>query len=488
MSPRVLCIDLGASSGRAMLAELRDGKIVLTEVRRFKNRGIPVRGTLYWDILALYSEIRASLADAHHAGGFDSVGIDSWGVDYGMIGKSGDIMGFPMQYRDSRTAGMSLRSRELIAPEKLYALTGNQIMDINTAFQLMAEKQRRPYMLDNGTAMLNIPDLLGYMLTGAVSSEVSIASTTQLFDPACMTWSDEAISAFGLPRRIFPDIIKTGDIKGLLDPELCAELDIPQRPVIAVCGHDTQCASFAAPAEGEDYAFLSSGTWSLFGTILEKPVLTPLAAQLDLTNEVGYGGCVNLLKNITGLWLVQETREFLHSRGEEHTFAQLEEMARAESDFTAFIDPDDPLFGTAGDMPKRVKEYCEMTGQTVPKTLGQVMRVICISLAMKYRFALDQIRQLTGRKIPRIYAVGGGTRDTLLCQLTADVCGVPVTAGPVEATVMGNAAMQFLQSGAIADRSDIPQIIAASEQCAEYIPKKNYEEDYIRFSSVITKK
>ena len=468
MSRRVLCFDLGASSGRAILAELDGGKLILREIHRFKNRGVPVCGTLYWDVLALLGEIRTGLKKAAKAGGFESVGIDTWGVDYGILDKDGDLIRLPVQYRDGRTAGMIKKAEQRISREKLYSLTGNQLMEINTAFQLLAEKD---YVLDNGAALLNIPDLLGYYLTGEISSEESIASTTQLYDPAGRCWSEEAISALGLPQSIFGKLVRAGGSKGRLRPELCHELDIPSAEVIAVCGHDTQCASFAAPALEKDFIFLSSGTWSLLGTVTGKPFLTPEAAALELTNEVGFGGRINLLKNITGLWIVQEIKAFLESRGQELSFEELADAAREAADFPSYIDPDDAVFGSAGDMPERVKDYCRRTGQAVPENLGQVMQAVYLGLARKYKLALEQISRLTGKTYSRIYMVGGGTQDRYLCQLTADVCGIPVTAGPVEATVIGNAAIQLLILGALSSAEEIPSLIRSSFELAEYGPE-----------------
>ncbi len=485
MSRRVLCFDFGASGGRAMIAEYDYGRITLNEVHRFKNRSISVNGTLYWDILSLYNEIRTGLVKANKAGGFESVGIDTWGVDYGIIDGNGYLMSNPIQYRDKRTSGMIEETTKHITLDKLYELTGNQIMEINTAFQLLAEKVKRPYILENGAALLPIPDLLSYMLTGDISVELSIASTTQLFNPEELDWSDEAIHALGLPRRLFPKIVMPGESKGMLSAELCEELNIPQCEVIAVCGHDTQCAAFAAPAQEDDYIFLSSGTWSLFGTVLEKPLMTKKAAQLNVTNEVGYGGKVTFLKNITGLWLVQETKAYLESKGEEYSYAELEKLAREAEKFTAFVDADAEEFSVQGDMPSRIREYCKRTKQYVPGTLGEVMRTIYLSLAMKYRMAFDQIRECTGKDYEKIYMVGGGTRDTFLSQLTADVCKIPVTTGPVEATVMGNAAIQLLRCGAIVNENEIADVIRRSEKLYDFAPSKNYDNEYNDYKRII---
>ncbi len=493
MSGKVLCIDLGASSGRAVLAWINEneGKISAREVHRFKNRSVEVNGRLYWDILGIYSEIKTALVKAHREGGFCSVGIDTWGVDYGIIDSSGQLISAPVQYRDSRTAGMKAEAEQLIDMEQLYSLTGNQIMEINTAFQLLAEKKYRGYILENGEAMLNIPDLLGYMLTGEISSELSIASTTQLFDPKKQNWSDAAIEALGLPRRLFRKIIKPGQVKGLLRKELCEELNIPQVQVTAVCGHDTQCAFYAAPYSYANHIIISCGTWSLVGTTLKMPILSRKAMELELTNEAGYDGSIDLLKNITGLWLIQETKAYLEAHGKILTYADLENEARKCEDFTAFIDPDSPEFSKAGDIPGRIAEYCRRTEQAVPKTIGQVMRTIYLSLAMKYRLAIEQIAELTGNSYSsyEVQMAGGGIRDTYLGQLTADVTGLKVGAGPVEATVYGNALIQLIACGEIPDKVYRRRIMLRTRidlgEDHLYKPEMNYDSEYEKFKIII---
>lgn len=380
---------------------------------------------------------------------------------------------------------MTEEAARLIDPRRLYELTGNQIMEINTAFQLLAEKKLRPYILENGFALLPTPDLLAYMLTGEISAELSIASTTQLFDPNSLCWSEEVIEALGLPRRIFPKIVRPGESKGFLSAELCGELNIPSSEIATVCGHDTQCAAFAAPAREKDFIFLSCGTWPLLGTVLDNPLMSQKAAQLNITNEVGMDGKITFLKNITGLWLIQETKAYLESLGKEYSFAQLEELARSCEGFTSFIDPDDEQFSVQGDIPSRVAAFCRAANQKVPESLGEIMRTIYLSLAMSYRLALEQISECTGKKYSNIYMLGGGTKDRLLCELTADVCGIGVTAGPVETTVMGSAAMQLLRCGAIQNRDDVPEIIRNSEELHEFSPKKNYDKEYEIFKKMI---
>ena len=492
MGRRVLCFDFGASSGRAVIAYIENMTLQTKEVHRFRNRGVNVNGTLYWDILSLYSEIKSGLVNAHRAGGFDSVGIDTWGVDYGIIDSSGRLMGNPVQYRDRRTQGIVQEAFRLLDADSLYSATGTQIMPINTAFQLLAEKKLRPYMLEHGKYLLPVPDLLSYMLTGRASAELSIASTTQLLNPLTLDWSDEVIDAFRLPRRLFPAIVRPGEIKGLLSEELCKELSIPQAEVVAVCGHDTQCAYYGAPYLTDNPLVISCGTWSLVGTITNKPVLTHEAAGLGITNEIGVSGQVNLLKNITGLWLVQETKAFLEARGQCYSFPELSQLAREEEAFTAFVDPDAPEFSMSGDIPQRIKDYCSATDQPVPVNLGQIMRTIYLSLAMKYRLAIEQLSRLTGKSFTEINMVGGGIRDTLLCQLTADVCGTEVIAGPVEATVLGNALIQLERNGELSVSSHRQEIIKrtamALDELSCYKPQKNYNKEYEEFKNIIRMK
>ncbi|MBR2282873.1 MAG: rhamnulokinase [Ruminococcus sp.] len=483
MGRRVLCIDLGASSGRAMLAEYDGERIALTEVHRFKNKGIDVNGTLYWDILSIYNKIKSGLVKARLSGDYDSIGIDTWGVDYAVIDGNGQLMGDPVQYRDRRTAGMIEEAEKKLSTEKLYRQTGIQLMEINTVFQLLADLKNRPYIAEYGSAVLNIPDLLAYMLTGEISSELSIASTTQLFSPVTMDWIPEK-AALGIPDKLLHRIVRPGESKGMLRESICEELRIPAAEVVAVCGHDTQCASFAVPASENDFIFLSSGTWSLLGTVTDKPVINESSYSLGLSNEVGYGGRINLLKNITGLWIVQQIESYYELKQGRPCFSWLEESARSCSGFTAFIDPDDPVFSAPGNMQERVKEYCRRTGQNVPESIGEVMRTVYLSLAMKYRLTVEQISGLTGKTYGTIYMVGGGTRDRLLCSLTADVCGMRVSAGPVEATALGNAAIQLLKAGEIKEVSDVPGIISRSDSITIYEPSRDYDKEYARFREV----
>ncbi len=476
MGKRVLAFDFGASSGRAMLGEFDGEKIVLREIHRFSNDPVMLSGTFYWDILRLFHEIKIGITKAKLSGGFDSIGINTWGVDFGLLDENGRLLENPVNYRDKRTEGMLKYSENFLSNKELYLKTGNQLMEINTAFQLLSVKKNRPKLLQNAKTMLLTPDLLNFFLTGKKFAEMSIASTTQLVDPVTKDWNFEVIEKLNLPKEIFPEIIKSGTIVGNLSDEIAHELGVEPVPVVAVCGHDTQDAVLATPSENDDFIFLSCGTWSLFGTEIDKPILTDKAFELNLTNEVGFGDKINLLNNIIGLWLIQESKRQWAREGKEYTFADLEKMAIESEPFVSFINPDYPAFTPSGNIPRRIREYCEKTNQPVPKTDGEVMRCIYQSLAMKYKYSLDLIKQATGKEYEKIHIVGGGIKDKLLCQMCADVCEKEVVAGPVEATVLGNIAIQLIAHGEIKDVSQARKIIKNSEKTTAYTVKSQSEE------------
>lgn len=486
---RVLVFDFGASSGRAMLCELSEGKIKLNEVHRFTNDPVMIRGTFYWDILRLFHEIKQGIVKANAQGGFESIGIDTWGVDFGVIAGDGALAENPVNYRDKRTNGIFNDAFELISGEELYAQTGIQLMEINSAFQLLSLKLKREHILAAADKILFMPDLMNYLLTGNMAAEISIASTSQLVDARTRNWSDRVIDSLGLPRDIFPEIIPSGTEIGKLSEELCSELCVPECSVTAVCGHDTQCACAAVPACEDDFIFISCGTWSLFGTELEKAVINETSVKYNASNEIGYGGKTTLLKNIIGLWFIQETRRYLNKQGQEYSFADLERLAVGAEPFKCFIDPEAPEFVPPGDIPQRVKDYCARTNQYVPKDLGEVMRCIYESLAMKYRQSLEEISACTGKRYDKIYMVGGGIKDSFLCRLAAGACNCNVCAGPVEATAYGNAAIQLISLGAISDLKAARKIIAQSEDMKYYSPENadEWSRAYESYKSILGK-
>lgn len=473
---KVLAVDLGASSGRCMLAAFDGGRITLKETHRFSNDPVTVCGTMYWDVLRLFHEIKQGMHQAKAAGGFSSVSVDTWGVDFGLLGADGKLLENPVHYRDGRTQGMAEQSFSRMDKQELYRLTGNQIMDINTAFQLLAIQQQRPALLSQAARLLLMPDLFHYFLCGERKTDVSIASTTQMYDAHKKGWCHSVLQAFGIRESLLPEICPCGVPIGRLTAELREELGLSPAAVIAGAGHDTQCAMAAVPAEGEDFIFISCGTWSLFGTETAEPVVDEKSYAYNLTNEQGVSGKNSFLKNIIGLWLIQESRRQWMREGKTFGFGELEEMAEREKPFLCFIDPDDPVFTPAGNVPERIREYCRRTGQPVPENEGQIVRCIDESLAFKYRRCMVEIQDCTRKSYEKIHLVGGGAQSRLLCRMTAQACGCAVAAGPVEATALGNAAVQFMALGQIRDLSQIRQVIRASADIVTYRPEETQKE------------
>lgn len=471
MTKRVLAFDFGASSGRAIIGCFDGDKITLEEVHRFSNDPVSVGGTVYWDVLRLFYEIKQGIIKAKIAGGFDSIGIDTWGVDFGLIDSEGKLMENPVHYRDARTVGLIDEAFKTMPKEKLYGITGIQFMELNTLFQLISLKKYRPWMLERADKMLFMPDLFGYMLTGKMCAEYSIASTSQLIDLDKRTWSKEILDAFGIKESIFAPLVQPGTVLGELSKEICEECGVDPVPVISVCGHDTQSAITSVPCEDGDFAFLSSGTWSLFGTELDKPIVNETSMNINITNEGGFDGSTGFLKNIIGLWLIQESRRQWKREGKEYSYADLEKLALAAEPFKCFIDPDAPEFVPHGNIPERVREFCRKTGQYVPETVGEIMRCIYESLAMKYRLTFEKLRECTERDYPVIHVIGGGTKDGLLCRMTANSCDRTVKAGPIEATVMGNVAVQLMSDGSVENIGQARKIVADSSELKTFEPK-----------------
>ena len=471
MTKRVLAFDFGASSGRAIIGCFDGDKITLEEVHRFSNDPVSVGGTVYWDVLRLFYEIKQGIIKAKIAGGFDSIGIDTWGVDFGLIDSEGKLMENPVHYRDARTVGLVDEAFKTMPKEQLYGITGIQFMELNTLFQIISLKKYRPWMLERADKMLFMPDLFGYMLTGKMCAEYSIASTSQLIDLDKKTWSKEILDAFGIKESVFAPLVQPGTVLGELSKEVCEECGVDPVPVISVCGHDTQSAITSVPCEDGDFAFLSSGTWSLFGTELDKPIVNETSMNINITNEGGFDGSTGFLKNIIGLWLIQESRRQWKREGKEYSYADLEKLALAAEPFKCFIDPDAPEFVPHGNIPERVREFCRKTGQYVPETVGEIMRCIYESLAMKYRLTFEKLRECTERDYPVIHVIGGGTKDGLLCQMTANSCDRTVKAGPIEATVMGNVAVQLMSDGSVKNIGQARKIVADSSELKTFEPK-----------------
>lgn len=484
---KVLAFDFGASSGRAILGTFDGEKITLEEIHRFSNDPVKVGHTFYWDVLRLFHEIKQGILKAKQYGEIDSIGIDTWGVDFGLIDEKGYLLENPVHYRDERNAGMIDEARKYMSRTEMYDRTGIQFMEFNTLFQLLSLRLNRPELLERADKLLFMPDLFAYMLTDKKVSEYSIATTSQMVNIDTQDWDYELLKTMKIPSRILCDIVPSGTKMGYLRRSLRAELGLERIPVISVCGHDTQSAITAIPSESKDFAFISSGTWSLFGTELDEPVVNEKARKLNVTNEGGYNYTTAFLKNICGLWLIQESRRQWIREGKEYSYAELEQEALKAEPFKCFIDPDAPDFVAMGDMPSRVREFCRKTGQYVPETVGEIMRCIYESLAMKYKYVLAGIEDCVGKNYDRIHVMGGGTKDTFLCALTASSCNRTVYAGPIEATVLGNVAVQLMASGDIKDIAEARKIIAKGENLKTYEPvdADKWEEAYNEFVKIV---
>lgn len=486
---QVVAFDLGASSGRCVIGKLENDKIIMEEVHRFLNEPVKIGNVVYWDILRLFFEIKQGILKAKHISNFKSIGIDTWGVDFGLLNEEGALLENPIHYRDDRTIGMKEEVFKIIDKETLYNITGNQIENFNTIFQLFSLTKNRPWILEKTETLLLIPDLLNYFLTGVKKSEYSISSTTQLMDVKNKDWSYELLEKLNIPKTILPEIVKTGTVIGPLKSEICEELGVSPAKVIAVAEHDTQSAVVAVPTFEDDFIFISSGTWSLFGTELNEPIITENTFKNNISNEGGFGNTINLLKNIIGLWLIQESRRQWKREGKDFSFSDLEKMAENEELFQSFIDPDAEEFLTHGNIPERIKEFCKKTNQKVPKTEGEITCCINQSLALKYRYTLEQIEKCTCKKVSAINMIGGGTQSELLCQMTASSNSKKVIAGPIEATALGNIAVQFIALGEIKDLKEARKIISNSQNTKVYIPKdtENWERAYKDFQKIIIK-
>ncbi|WP_238153496.1 rhamnulokinase [Kribbella speibonae] len=454
---RVAAVDLGASSGRVMLGEVGADVLELRELNRFWNGPVRAHGTLYWDLLHLY---RSTLDGLALAGPIDGIGIDSWAVDYGLLDDAGRLLGNPVHYRDSRTDGVMERVLSTIPAAELYAVTGLQQLPFNTIYQLAAEE-----LPVDAATLLMIPDLLAYWLTGEIGVERTNASTTQLYDVLARDWSDELIARAGLPRPVFPALREPGEVIGSVLPD---ETGLAAgTPVIAVGSHDTASAVVAVPAVGERFAYISSGTWSLVGLELDAPVLTDDAREANFTNEGGVDGRTRFLRNVMGLWILQECQRVWG--------ADLDELLRAGADappFAVLIDPDAPEFLAPGNMPARIDEQCRRTGQEPPQNRGAAVRCILESLALAYRRTLRAAQTIADREVDVLHVIGGGSQNELLCQLTADACGVPVFAGPVEASALGNVLVQARALGEpLSDLSAMRALVRSTHSPRRYDPQ-----------------
>ncbi len=469
-APAYLAIDLGAESGRGVLGRFDGERVALQEVHRFPNVPVRLPSGLHWDALRLFSETTAALVKAASSARteLESVGVDAWGVDFGLLDRDGVLLGNPYHYRDRRTEGMSARASERVPREQIYRATGIQEMPINTLYQLLA-MEGSPQLAAAET-LLTIPDLIGYWLSGVAAGEATIASTTQLYDPSGGDWARGLIANLGVPPHIFPRLIPPGTKLGRLLPHVAEEAGVERLPVIAVASHDTASAVAAVPAEGEDFAYISSGTWSLVGVEMPHPILAPEAMAANFTNEGGLGGTVRLLKNVMGLWLLQGCRRTWAREGRDLTYEEMVGLAAAAPAFGPLIDPDHPSLLPHGDMPARIRTLCRAHGQQEPVEPGEIVRCALESLALKYRWVLEKLEEVTGRGINVVHVGGGGSRNELLCTLTAAATGRPVLAGPVEATALGNVLVQALAHGRVGSAAEIRAVVRRSVEVVRYDP------------------
>ena len=446
----VAAVDLGASGGRVMVGQVSARQLELHEAHRFPNVPVSVLGTLHWDILRLYRGVLDGLRAAARTFDLASVGIDGWGVDYGLLDSAGALLGNPVHYRDTRTQGVIAEVLAKIPAEELYATTGVQQLPINTIYQLAAAA--RTPQLSAARTLLLIPDLLAYWLTGEIGAELTNASTTQLYDVRARSWAVGLMERAGLPARLFPALRQPGTVIGDLRPEIAGQPGLAvlraPLPVIAVGSHDTASAVVSVPAQGRDFGYISCGTWSLVGMELDRPVLTADSQAANFTNEAGVDGTIRYLRNVMGLWLLQESVRTWADAGQPADLAALLTEAARVPPLRAVVNPDDPVFLPPGDMPARIAEVARRTGQRPPGDPPEIVRCILDSLALAYRSAIRQVQELSGHHVDTVHIVGGGARNALLCQLTADACGLPVVAGPAEAAALGNILVQARSLGA----------------------------------------
>ncbi len=465
-----LGLDLGASNGRAVIGRLERERLIVTELHRFPNEMVEIHGHLFWDIARLYQEVKTAIKLCSQSGDkLDGIAIDTWGVDFGLIGPDGVLLGLPYAYRDSRTDGAPEEFFVKMPRERLYQLTGIQVMPINSIFQLLAMKRDDSPALKLAEALLFMPDLLGYFLTGVKKTELTIATTSQLYNPSSQRWEKDIFAALGVNEGIMQEVIEPGSILGTLCDPIARETGAGGAPIIATASHDTASAVAAVPATGDDWAYISSGTWSLVGIESDRPVLNDLARELNFTNEGGICGTIRFLKNVCGLWLLQECRRIWGA--ERYSFAELIESMQEAAQFRSLIDPDHSLFLHPSDMPEAIRRFCFASSQPVPTNPAEFVRCIFESLALKYRLILDQIKKITGRSIKVLHIVGGGALNTALCQFTSDATGLRIVAGPAEATAIGNILGQAMAVETVSGLAQLREISRNSTSLVHYEPK-----------------
>lgn len=484
-----LALDLGAESGRALSGRFDGGRLAVEEIHRFPNRPVRVRDSLHWDVLALQAGILDGLAAyaARPGAELTSVGLDTWGLDFALLLADDTLVGLPYHYRDGRTRGMLEAALREQGREAIWSHTGIQFLPMNTLYQLLAMRRNGAAALDVATTLLLMPDLFNFWLSGRKASEWTIASTSQMCDPRTGRWSEALLRAFDLPTGILQPIVEPGTTLGPLLPSVAAQagLGVGVQVVAPAC-HDTGSAVVAVPASTPHFGYISSGTWSLVGAEARKPALGPAALRYNFTNEGGFDNTYRVLKNISGMWLVQECRRSWLRAGRDWSYAELTERAASAPAFGALIDPNHPDFVAPDDMPAAIRQRCVATGQEAPTSEGALVRCALESLALAYRQTFEELAEVLGAPVDAIHIVGGGSQNRLLCQLTADACGLPVLAGPVEATAMGNLLVQMHATGALGGLAEMREVVRRSVVVERYEPRDRsaWEEAYGRFREI----
>ncbi len=488
MTTHYIACDLGAESGRVMLGTLSEGRLTLEEIHRFPNVTIRLGNSLRWDILRTFDELKKGLAQVARRGvPVESLSVDSWGVDYVWSGLGQDMLAPAYIYRDPRTDATFESAIAQSGKEKIFAETGIQFMSFNTLYQLIADRDASPGLLREADGFLGIADYLNFLFSGVRRAEESLASTTQIYNPATRQWSKVLQEEFSLPPSAFPQIVPSGTVLGPVSEEVQAETGIGSAKVVATCSHDTGAAVAAVPAgDGSDWAYLSSGTWSLIGVELASPLINDATREANFTNEGGFGGTTRFLKNIVGLWILQECRRDWERRGEQWDYATLNRLAAEAEPLVTLINPDDDRFVKPGDMLAKVESFARETGQPIPAAPGEFTRTILQSLALLYRSTLAKIEALTGRSIAKLHIVGGGSQSALLNQFAANATGRPVFAGPVEATAIGNILIQAVAGGQIASLADLRRTVQNSFPIATFTPEDSadWEAAAERFAAI----
>jgi len=483
-SHRFLAFDLGAESGRGVAGTLQDGRLTMEEIHRFPNEPVEVGNTVYWDVLALYNNLLRGMRQyvARYGESVDGVGVDTWGVDFGLLGRDGKLLQNPVHYRDARTQGMIEEACRRIPAQTLFECTGIPLSAVNTSLQLLALRTRQSAFLESATTLLMMPDLFHYFLTGQTKVERTNAVSSQLYDPRQGRWSEEVFRKLDLPLSVMPELVDPGTVVGELRPSVRSAVGLRRGVVIDPCTHDTASAVAAVPLTGDDSAFLSSGTWSVVGALTKRVVTCQEAFSAGLCNELTLNSAF-LCRNIMGLWLLQGARAAWGQKGENYSYEELVRLAEAAPECPALVDPEDSSFYAPQDMIVAVREFCARTGQPQPDKAGEMSRCILASLALCYKYRLDQIAQVLGCRFRAVHVVGGGSRNSLLCQFTANATGLPVLAGPMEAAVVGNLLVQAVAVGALGSDREIRQVVRASFKLVEYEPqdRPRWQDHYAKY-------